>query len=172
MLTFFKAGFFLFSCPLSQNPSCGLHGLNMLTGKQNRYILHKSPQTQKPQVAASLNPEPQTQTYRNSFKGRNLHFAPSSQQFTTTSKHKLNQAFLILLLVSNCQRACFSPDGWRRNRIAACSCGLLYSPVAHIYTGCADRAAWSFFCSEVDRLFPCTLFVRCVCACMSEASAL
>lgn len=49
---------FLFStCLLSHNPSGGLHGLNMLTGKLNRYILYKSPQTQNPQVAAFLNPE-------------------------------------------------------------------------------------------------------------------
>lgn len=48
--------FFLFSARLLfHNPSGGLHALNMLTGKLNRYILYKSPQTQKPQVAASLN---------------------------------------------------------------------------------------------------------------------
>ncbi len=62
VMTIFKARFFLFfflfsTRLLSHNPSSGLHGLNMLTGKLNRYILYKSPQTQKPQVAASLNPE-------------------------------------------------------------------------------------------------------------------
>ncbi len=42
---------------LPHSSSSGLHGLNILTRKLNRYILYKSPQTQKPQVAASLNPE-------------------------------------------------------------------------------------------------------------------
>lgn len=41
---------------LSHKPS-GLHGLNLLTGKLNRYILYKSPQTRKPQVAVSQNPK-------------------------------------------------------------------------------------------------------------------
>lgn len=49
---------FLFSTHLlSHSHSGGLHGLNMLTGKLNRYILYKSPQTQKPQVAVFINPE-------------------------------------------------------------------------------------------------------------------
>lgn len=51
---------FLFFCSqhfFCLNPSGGLHSLNLLTGKLNRYILYRSPQTQKPQVAASLNPE-------------------------------------------------------------------------------------------------------------------
>lgn len=79
----------------------------------------------------------------------------------------LNEVFLNLSFRSSlCQRACFNPDIWRGNCITTCSCGLLYSLVAHIYTGCADRAAWRFFfffCSEVDRLFPCSLLCMRVC---------
>lgn len=69
------------------------------------------------------------------------------------------KSFCLSFSVSLFYRVCFSQDIWRRNCNTTCSCGLLYSLVAHIYTGCADRAAWRFLCGEVDRLFPCSVSV-------------
>lgn len=73
----------------------------------------------------------------------------------------LTEVFSISFL--SFQSACLGPDVWRRNCNTTCSCGLLYFWWLTSTQDVPTELLKGFFCSEVDRLFPCSLFVLSVC---------